>query len=158
MSLNAEFNSPLSLPAVGWVASLKEEDRELLASYGDFVSAQKDQTLVQQGEEQSHLYLVISGSLEVSRQGLTEDIIVGVIQTGEAIGEVSIFDPGPASATVKATEFSQIWKIDNDSLNSFLSDNPTAGNYLMVGLATILSQRMRNLNSQLVDAKTPPHM
>lgn len=145
-----ELTSP-NLPPIGWVATLKDEDRDLLGSYGEFVALYPEKDLIRQGQEQKHLYMVVSGLLEVRRDGLEQDIVIGRIQPGESIGEVSIFDPGPASATVRALEFSQIWKIDRDSLNSFLSNNPVAGNLVMVGLSTILSKRIRTLNARLVD-------
>lgn len=151
--MSSPFDRP-SLPSIGWVADLKTEDRDLLASYGEFIPAYPERDLIEQGWNQTHLYMVITGKLEVRREGLERDLVVGYISPGESIGEVSIFDPGPASASVRAVEFSQIWRIDRDSLNSFLGDNPGAGNLLMVGLSTILSKRIRSLSAQLVDAKT----
>ncbi len=150
--MSSTFDRPM-LPALGWVADLKEEDRDLLASYGEFLGLQPDHDMIRQGDEQRHLYFIISGKLEVRRSGLEDDIVVGVIQPGEAFGEIAIFDPGPASAHVRALEFSQIWRIDSESFSSFLKDNPVAGNILMLHLATILSQRTRQLMAQLVDAK-----
>lgn len=151
--MSAEFDRPI-LPSVGCVSELKEDDRELLASYGEFISAQPDHDLIRQGEEQDYLYVVLKGSLEVRREGLDQDIIVGVIKEGETIGEVSIFDPGKASASVRAYEFSQIWRINRESLNQFFGDNPAVGNIILIQLNNILSQRLRNLNALLVDAKT----
>ena len=150
--MSSTFDRP-TLPPVGWVAELKEEDRDLLASYGEFLGVQPDHDMIRQGDEQKHLYFVISGKLEVRRIGLTDDIVVSVIDAGEAIGEIAIFDPGPASASIRALEFSQIWRIDSDSLGSFLTDNPVAGISLITHLATILSQRVRQLMTQLVSAK-----
>ena len=65
------FSQP-TLPPIGWVADLKDEDRELLASYGEFVSAYPDRDLIEQGWEQSHLYLVVGGTLDVRRIGLEQ--------------------------------------------------------------------------------------
>ena len=150
--MSSNFDRP-TLPSLGWVADLKEDDRDLLASYGEFFGLQPDHDMIRQGDEQRHLFFVISGKLEVRRSGLRDDIVLAVIQPGEAFGEIAIFDPGPASAHVRALEFSQIWRIDSDSLGAFLNDNPMAGNSLLVRLATLLSQRTRELMTQLVNAK-----
>lgn len=150
--MNSAFDRP-TLPPLGWVADLKEEDRELLSSYGEFLGLQPDHDMIRQGEEQKHLYFIISGKLEARRTGISDDLVVGIIQAGETLGEIAIFDPGPASAHVRALEFSQIWRIDNESLSSFMTDNPVAGNQLLVRLATLLSQRSRMMMTQLVDAK-----
>lgn len=140
------------LPPIGFVADLKEEDRELLSSYGEFVPASPEHDLIEQGWPQEHLYLLISGQLEVRRIGLEKDVLIGVINPGEAVGETSVFDPGPASASVRPREFSQLWRIDRDNLNSYLADNPGAGMILLVGIATALSQRVRLLTASLTDA------
>ncbi|MEM9445679.1 MAG: cyclic nucleotide-binding domain-containing protein [Verrucomicrobiota bacterium] len=153
--MNQSFDRP-TLPAVGWVKSLKGDDRELLATYGEFISVEPDHDLIRQGDQQDNLYLVIAGSLEVRREGIDRDIIVGSIKEGESIGEISIFDPGEASASVRAYEFSQIWRISRENLNSFLTDNQGAGVFLMVELNHILSKRLRKLNALLVDAKSAP--
>ncbi|MFQ3670837.1 MAG: cyclic nucleotide-binding domain-containing protein [Verrucomicrobiia bacterium] len=140
------------LPPIGFVADLKDEDRELLSSYGEFLPANPEHDLIEQGWPQEHLFLLISGQLEVRRTGLEKDVLIGVINPGESVGETSVFDPGPASATVRPREFSQVWRIDRDSLNSYLADNPVAGVILLIGIATALSQRVRLLTASLTDA------
>jgi CRP-like cAMP-binding protein len=150
------FDRP-ALPPAGWVAALKEEDRNLLASYGEFVGVHPDHDMIRQGEHQNLVYFVISGRLEVRKQGLQDDIILGVIGNNESIGEISIFDPAPASASVRALEFSQVWKIDRDSLLGFIQDSPVAGNIILLGVSEILSRRLREASAQLVDAKLGYH-
>lgn len=142
---------------MGWVAHLKEEDRDLLASYGEFSGIHPDHDMIRQGEEQSRVYFVISGRLEVRKQGLEDDIIVGVVGAGESIGELSLFDPAPANASVRALEFSQVWRIDRESLMGYIADSPAAGNTILQGICEILSRRLREANAQLVDAKLGYH-
>lgn len=146
-----------TLPAIGWVADLKEEDRDLLASYGVFCGVHPDHDMIRQGEPQNEVYFVISGRLEARRQGLNDDIIVGVIEEGESIGELSLFDPSPADASVRALEFSQVWKIDRESLMGFISQSPGAGNRMLKGICGVLSRRLREANAKLVDAKLGYH-
>jgi len=142
---------------MGWVAALKEEDRDLLASYGDYMGVHPDHDMIRQGEPQERVYFVISGKLEVRKQGLEDDIIVGVVGEGESIGELSLFDPAPANASVRALEFSQVWRIDRDSLMGFIADSPVGGNTILRGICEILSRRLREANAQLVDAKLGYH-
>lgn len=151
--MSQEFNRP-SLPDSGFLKGLREDDRDLLASYGEFMGIQPDHDMIRQGEEQLHVYFVISGKLEVRRQGLSDDIVVGTIEPGESIGEISVFDHGEASASIRALEFTQVWRIDGDSLKSFIKDSPVCGNQILLGLTVILSKRVRLLSRQLVDART----
>jgi CRP-like cAMP-binding protein len=150
------FDRP-TLPPIGWVAHLKEEDRDLLATYGEFIGVHPDHDMIREGDEQKSVYFVISGKLEVRKQGLDDDIIVGVVGEGGSIGELSLFDPAPANASVRALEFSQVWRIDRDSLMGFMADSPVAGNIILQGICEILSRRLREANAQLVDAKLGYH-
>jgi len=132
-----------SLPETPWIQSLRADDRELLSSYGEFVSAQSQAAFIEEGQEQENLYLLVRGSLEVRRHAGEEVIVLATVQPGESIGEVALFDQGPASATVMATEFSQLWRINRSELLTFVTDNPGAGVQLLMGLAQTLAVRLR---------------
>ncbi|MEM1158117.1 MAG: cyclic nucleotide-binding domain-containing protein [Verrucomicrobiota bacterium] len=151
--MSQEFNRP-TLPECGFLAGVRDDDRDLLASYGEFLGIQPDHDMIRQGEQQHHVYFVISGKLEVRRQGLGDDIVVGTIEKGESIGEISVFDHGEASASIRALEFTQVWRIDGDSLKEFIQESPACGNTILLGLSVILSKRVRLLSRQLVDART----
>lgn len=132
-------DAALKLPAVSWVTNLKPDDRDLLSSYGEFIPARPEKPLITQGEKQDNVYFVINGSLEVSVDGK----VVATLSAGEAIGEVNLFDPGAATATVKATTFSQLWRINRDELLSFIKDNSGAASQLLFALSTTLAKRLR---------------
>jgi CRP/FNR family transcriptional regulator, cyclic AMP receptor protein len=150
--MSSNFDRP-TLPSVGWVSHLADDDRELLSSYGEFFGVQPDHDMIKQGEEQRQLFLVISGKLEARRVGMNDDLVLGIIEAGESIGEIALFDSDSASASIRALEFCQVWCIDRESIASFVKDNPVAGNQLLFGLAHILSQRVRSLSRQVVEAK-----
>jgi len=67
--------------------------------------------IIQQGEETSSMYLVLEGSLEV-HLGAVDDEPVARIGAGESVGEMSVLDPGPASAWVVAAEGSTLMVMD----------------------------------------------
>ncbi|MEM1058815.1 MAG: cyclic nucleotide-binding domain-containing protein [Verrucomicrobiota bacterium] len=131
------------LPQVSWVAHLKPDDIELLSSYGEFLPAHEGQTVITEGTRQDNLFVLISGRLTVKRKSDLGELTITTIQPGEIFGEVSVFDPGLASASVVSDEFSQVWRISRDDVFYFMQDNPVAGNQMMVGLATTLAQRLR---------------
>lgn len=147
-----EFNTP-ELPAIGFLAEFPDEDRRTLSSFGEFFPAHKDTHVIKQGDPQDSLYLVISGILHVHTVANGRDTLLGRALEGDVIGEVSIFDPGEASATVSAVEFSQIWRIDRPMLEDFLNENPELGNLLMVKIATQLSKRLRATNEKVITAQ-----
>jgi CRP-like cAMP-binding protein len=145
---SSEIHGP-ELPAMGIVESLDSQDRALLCSYGQFCFLKSGEELIAQGVEQNTLYFVISGELHAKRTDGGREFLMGTIKHGESIGEVAIFDPGAASATVVAVSPSQIWKIDRDALNEFFVAYPEAAVRLAVSLAAVLAVRLRGLASKL---------
>jgi CRP/FNR family transcriptional regulator, cyclic AMP receptor protein len=128
-----------SLPATKFLSGLRPDDRDILGSYGEFIPALPGTTLITEGAEQPNVYFVISGSLAVYRDG--EEI--ALLHEGDSIGEIGLYAPDKANATVAAKGFSQLWRINQVELRNFIQDNPVAGNEILTSLLTIVSERLR---------------
>ncbi len=146
--MSSEFTQP-ELPSMGIVAPLGDDDRRLLSSYGEFLPAAPNKTIIREGEEQDSLFFVISGLLHATVERAGRSTLLGRIRAGETLGEVNIFTAGAASASVTAVEYSQIWRIDRTMLEDFINEHPLAAAHLLVGIATTLSKRLRETNDRL---------
>jgi hypothetical protein len=145
----AESLSKPTLPTFSWIGHLKDDDRDLLSSYGEFFPGHPGSVIIQQGVIQTEVFVVISGELEVHAERADGTRILRArVGPGETLGEISLFDPGPATATVTAAEFSQLWRIADEDLIQFMEDNPGAGNVLLRTLAAILAQRLRRTDPE----------
>jgi len=147
--MSQEFNSP-HLPAMGLVAGLEEEDRLLLSGYGDFLPVQEDQMLIEEGQTQNSLYFVISGILHVHTDKDNKRTLIARVQAGESLGEINIFDPGTASASVTSKSFTQVWKATREDIEAFMVAYPEPGNRLLTALVGEMSRRIRHMNDKLV--------
>jgi CRP-like cAMP-binding protein len=144
-----------TLPTFSWIGHLKEDDRDLLSSYGEFFPGHPGNVLIEEGAMQTEVFVVISGKLEVhAKQEDGSTALLATIGPGETLGEISLFSPGPAAATVTAVEFSQLWRIADTSLMEFMEENPGAGNLLLRTIATILAQRLRQMNPKAFGIST----
>lgn len=152
LAMSTDFKTP-ELPNIGFVSDMEEDDRRLLSSYGEFMPAHPETVVITQGKPQNSLYLVISGLLHVQSEFDGRTILLGRLRTGAVVGEINIFDPGEASATVVAVEFSQIWRIDKDMLEEFLSEHPVSAANLLIRICTQLSKRLRFTNEKLSMAR-----
>lgn len=146
--MSTEFNSP-QIPAMGLVANLEEDDRLLLSSYGEFLPVQEDQLLIEEGQEQDALYLVISGILHVHTDDGEKRTLMARVEPGESLGEINMFDPGTASASVTAKTFSQVWKATREDVEAFMHEYPDAGNQLLTAMVAEMSRRIRHMNEKL---------
>lgn len=151
----SESLSKPTLPTFSWIGQLKEDDRDLLSSYGEFFPGHPGNVIIREGELQTDLFVVISGKLEVrAKQEDGSETLLAHVVPGETLGEISLFNPGPATATVTALEFSQLWRITDADLISFMEENPGAGNILLRTLATILAQRLRQVDPKAFGLST----
>lgn len=150
--MSTEFDRP-ELPALGIVAELEEDDRRLLSDYGEFLPIQEGDSLIQEGTDQDSLVFLISGLLHVVTERDGSVVLLARVQPGESIGEVNLFDPAKASASVIAKTFSQVWKARRSDLEDFLAAYPEPAGRLMIGLLSEMSRRLRNMNSKITSSE-----
>ncbi len=146
--MSDSFDRP-EIPATGIMAGLDEDDRRLLGDYGEFLPVHPEQTLIREGGEQDSLYFIISGVLHVHTDTKDKRTLVARIGAGETLGEVNLFDPAAASASVTAKEFTQVWKANRADLEQFSDAYPAASAKLLTGMLSELSKRLRRMNEKL---------
>ena len=137
------------LPAIGFVQELDPAEREDLSSHGEFLSCNEGDVIIEELQKQDSLFLVIMGNFHVQTETTGKVVLLGQLKAGDAIGEINMFDPGQASASVIAKSFSQVWKIDRASLERFLETHPVAAARLLVTISTQLSKRLRHMNEKV---------
>jgi CRP/FNR family transcriptional regulator, cyclic AMP receptor protein len=147
------FDKP-ELPALGIVSEMGLDDRALLSGYGEFLPVQVGQKIIEAGDKQDYLYLVISGLLHVTISVEGRQTLIARVEKGETLGEINVFDPRTASANVTAQEFSQVWKANRADIDAFVKAYPEAGACLLEGIITVMCRRMRNMNQKLVESET----
>jgi CRP/FNR family transcriptional regulator, cyclic AMP receptor protein len=139
--------SQLILPRTGILAFMDDESREQFASYGSVFDTAPGQVILQEGEANTNLYVVLHGAFKVTTKVTGREIDLDTLGEGECIGEIAVFQPGPVSANVTSTEAGKLWAIDVDHLQQFLIDWPHSGCAAVLGINTILSRRLKRANS-----------
>jgi diguanylate cyclase (GGDEF)-like protein len=102
----------------------------------------KNERLINSGETNHNVYLILSGSFNVHLTAENTDPVT-ILKPGQSIGEIAIIDHQPASAFVTAAENSRILIIDEEVMWSLIGSSHAIANNLLV----VLSQRLRHGNS-----------
>jgi CRP/FNR family cyclic AMP-dependent transcriptional regulator len=136
----------LPLPPVGILAGLSDRSLANLASYGQYHPFPAGTKIIQEGDLQDRFYIVVSGKLAISAKACGQDIQLSIAESGECLGEVSLLEPGPASASVRVVEDAMLWSMDIDNLRAYLLDHTGGGGALLMGMASCLSRRLRQAN------------
>jgi CRP/FNR family transcriptional regulator, cyclic AMP receptor protein len=137
------------IPALGFARDLTDEERVELSRFGDYVTAEPGQEIIREGDPQEALFLVVSGLIHVQTLQGGRSLLLNTLRAGDSVGEVSVLDPGPASATVCANEFSILWTIGRDKLESFMRAHPLASAKVLLNIATLLCKRLRKTNEKV---------
>jgi predicted nucleotide-binding protein len=99
-----------------------------LASAGQLVSYKVGDTLIEQGQLDRDVFLILNGRVNV----LVNGIQVSQRRTGDLIGEISALDPGQRrAATVKAAEETICWKMSDDAFCKIVRKNWKVAQFLL---------------------------
>ena len=145
--------SSTSLPEMGFVSGLSEEERANFGGYGEFISLNEGESLIREGESQESLFLIIFGQFHVQTDATGRSVLLGSLKSGDTVGEINIFDAGSASASVVCKSLSQVWRINKASLEQFLAAEPDTASRVLVNIATQLSKRLRRTNDKVAMAR-----
>ncbi len=123
-----------------------------LVNYLMVQSVAKGAVIFREGERSAHMCLLLEGKLEVHKdtgQGKLKKI--ADIVTGKPIGEMSVIDGMPYSATVVAAQDSTLVLLSRDSLMRICEERARLGNRLLWQIAMMVSMRLRQTTGKLVD-------
>ena len=100
--------------------------------------------IVEEGHPGSHICIIESGSVEVSKLENDKKNVLGFLSKGQLFGEMSIVSQAPRMATVTALEPTVIIEIDGDRLLEALKISPPIVSTLLKSLVT----NLRNTQSK----------
>ncbi len=112
-----------------------------IASLADVVHTEAGEVIFEQGDEGDAFYVVVSGSIKISR-GRTELASLG---PREGFGEMAILDRDTRSATATADVDSTLLRLDRDSFDRVVEQNPVVAR----GIYRVLTERLRNTLAQV---------
>ena len=121
------------------------------------------QILFSYGEPGDCLYVIRSGKAEVFFKDDTGTrIVLEVAGSGDVVGELSLLDGGPRTASVVVTEALDALRLDRADLDHFLRSHPAAaidllsamGRRLRVSAERLRHTASRNVNVEAEDRRT----
>jgi CRP-like cAMP-binding protein len=147
---------PPPLPPLGILSNLSDRSLANMAAYGRYEKFAPGAVLIQEGDPQDRFYVVVTGKLEITAMASGKEVHLSTAEVGECLGEVSLLDPGSASATVKVIEPSTLWSMNLDDLRSYLGEHAGGGGALLMGMASCLSTRLRQANQLIAKHRVVP--
>ena len=126
---------------------------EKLVNYmGCYVVRKKDFIFVE-GDPEPYLVFIVKGKFRILKKGSTNrNKEITKLGPGQFIGEMTIIDGEPRSASVQAVEDSFIFILTKDDLYHLIDEVPRIATKLIMKLAKAMSQRLRISSGLLVES------
>lgn len=132
--------------------NLSPSELEAVVSILRRVEIEKDTEVIHQGQPHQSLYLVEKGVLHVRRKAGRSQILLGRIEKGGFFGEVSLFDPGTATASIRSMDKVLLWEIRKEDFDAFLREHPATGCTILRAMMVEMAKRLRRVDQRLTDA------
>ncbi len=115
-------------------------------------AAPRDFKLISEGDAGDFLLLILTGSVEVTKQNDDGVVVIANVGVGSTLGEMSMIDGNVRFAsctTLVPTDFAVLTR---DSFNNVLIQMPRLGNKLLLTLLQTTTSRLRETCERLVPA------
>ena len=101
-----------------------------------------------EGEQGDTLFILLAGKIKISRASADgRENMIALLGPGDLFGELSLFDPGPRTATAAALTDAELAALHHDALRPWLSTHPQVAERLL----RVLARRLRRTNDAMAD-------
>ncbi len=128
------------------------DELSLLARHMSYIQLQRGEFLFVEGDKGDFMGFVVHGVLEVMKKSASgENITIARLARGSSIGEMSIIDKSPRSATVVSRQATTMLTLTLKGFEKLLAKSPTTAVKIIRKIARLLSLNMRRTSSKLAD-------
>jgi CRP-like cAMP-binding protein len=133
---------------------LDKNELEIVHKHVFEQSVKKDSVLFAEGMPGELLYIIMSGRVEIIKKTKdNEQIVLATMGVNEIVGEMSLIDSEPRSATSRTSEDSVLLVIKKQSFNEILQSDPRTAAKVLMGLLKIISRHLRMTDKKIEEIK-----
>jgi CRP/FNR family transcriptional regulator, cyclic AMP receptor protein len=113
--------------------------------------AKEDTVIFREGEPGDAMLLVVEGYVQVLKGDPSDRVTLGILDRGKTLGEMSLVDRQPRSATCLALHDCMFAALTHAGLERLIGEQPKLGAVLLKHVALMLSMRLRRANESVSD-------
>ena len=133
---------------------LDKNELEIVCKHVFEQSVKKDNVLFVEGMPGELLYVIISGCVEIIKETKNnEKIILATMGVNDIVGEMSLIDSEPRSATGRTSEDSRLLVMTKKSFDEIIKSDPHIAAKILMGLLKIISRRLRTTYKKIEEIK-----
>jgi CRP-like cAMP-binding protein len=136
------------LRRAGIFQGVDPESVEALAGEFEIVDAARGTVLFREGDPGDSLFIVLSGKVKLGRRSPDgRENLVAIYGPSDQFGELSLFDPGPRTATATVVTDARLAKLPKAALQKWATERPQ----IAMQLLRVVARRLRRTNTMLAD-------
>jgi len=129
-------------------SALDDEAASALRSSMNELRLRRGEVLFREGDSGDRLYVILEGKIKLGRTSPDgRENLLAIQGPGQMFGELSLFDPGPRSASVTAITDVAFLSLSHEDLLRWLEGRPAVAR----GLLAQLAERLRKANDVVAD-------
>ena len=143
----------MDLSTVELIKNFKPEEREKFREVIETLELKAGDTLFNEGDPGDSLVIIYRGSVRIFKQINTEtgeEKSLALLEQGSYLGEMSLLEGTPRSASARAETDCEILTISRKNFIKMLHNFPQAAVRLFVSFMNVLSERLRRTDEELV--------
>src|SRR4249919_823978 len=139
-------------------SALDDEAASALRASMSTVKLRRGEVLFHEGDTGDKLYVCIDGKVKLGRTSTDgRENLLAILGPGQMFGELSLFDPGPRSATVTAVTDASFASLSHEDLLRWLEGRQVVARGLLSQIASRL-RKANDVNADLVFSDAPGHV
>ncbi|MCK4837481.1 MAG: cyclic nucleotide-binding domain-containing protein [Desulfobulbaceae bacterium] len=140
----------LALGQISFFDDLAKKELDILMNYMSLYELKRGEFLFKEGEIGQYVGFVIEGRLEVLKKSITgAEIVITSVTKGYSIGDMSLLDKTPRSASIRASIKSTLAILPQSAFKVILQKHPAIGIKILIGFARFQTENLRKTSNQL---------
>ncbi len=136
------------LAKAGLFQGVAPEAADALATSLQYSDYTRGEQVFTEGEQGDTLFIVLTGKVKIGRRAADgRENMLSVMGPSDMFGELSLFDPGPRTATATVVTEARLAHLAHASLRPWITDRPEIAEQLL----RVLARRLRRTNDALAD-------
>ena len=124
---------------------LSGPDLDRLQEMAEPVTVEAGVILMAEGSPGEAMYVALDGTFEVTKRSGEQEMVIAGCGAGDVIGEISLLERSPRSATVRALSRSHLLRISQATFDQLLAWSPSAA----LSILRTVTARLRNTEVML---------
>ncbi len=140
------------LPHIELFAEFSESERRIVAEAVVVEDFQTDELVFEENSPRQNLRLIYEGEIELfKRSTFGEETRLSFFGKHDFLGEGALMDEYPHSTSARTLAPSTLLTISREKFMKILEENPTMGAHVLPAVARVISRRMRQASTRVVN-------